>query len=239
MEELTVQKERWLTKRANIPIRYQGWTKERIVNDMGKFPQAIDSWIDAVLTGEVIKSPGTAGTTGLGLLFDGGPGLGKTTHAVVAAMELIRRMPDDDVSLRKLFHIRAADFGEGFIPVYYTTFPEFLSLKKKAFDAEPDEKRAINGFIEGLHGRSNDDGKNVRILVLDDLGKEFGSQYNDTSFDELLRSRYDKGLPTIITTNVLRELWSTQYSEAMGSFAYEAFSHVKLSNADLRKRKNV
>ena len=34
------------------------------------------------------------------------------------------------------------------------------------------------------------------------LGKEYGSKYDDSSFDEILRLRYDKSLPTIVTTNV-------------------------------------
>jgi DNA replication protein DnaC len=78
---------------------------------------------------------------------------------------------------------------------------------------------------------------NVRVLVLDDLGKEYGSKYDDYSFDDILRSRYDKGLPTIVTTNKSREAWGTAYSEAMGSFAHEAFVRVKLVGEDLRKTK--
>ena len=103
------------------------------------------------------------------------------------------------------------------------------------FDAEADERRELHREMEGFHGRAKEDWLNVRILVLDDLGKEYGSKYDDYSFDELLRARYDKGLPTIVTTNKMREVWGTQYSEAMGSFAHEAFRRVKLVGEDLRK----
>ena len=90
--------------------------------------------------------------------------------------------------------------------------------------------------MDGFHGRAKEDWLNVRVLVIDDLGKEYkGAGYNDASFDEVLRSRYDKGLPTIITTNVPRENWAAHYGEAMGSFAYEAFNRVEITGKDLRK----
>jgi DNA replication protein DnaC len=114
------------------------------------------------------------------------------------------------------------------------TYPEFLSRKKSTFDADGEDKREMNYEIDGLHGRSKFDWLNVRILVIDDLGKEYGSKYDDTSFDEILRLRYDKGLPTIVTTNVRLENWEGKYGEAMGSFANEAFVRVPIIGADMR-----
>ena len=70
--------------------------------------------------------------------------------------------------------------------------------------------------------------------MIDDLGKEYGSKYDDTSFDEILRLRYDKALPTIVTTNVRLENWEAEYREAMASFAQEAFIRVPIVGADLR-----
>ena len=236
MTEITPLKRYWLEKSANIPVRYQGWTKDKIVESSGKFPAEIDEWLEEMLSGQVIKNPGGLGSTGVGLLFDGGPGEGKTTHAVVAALEFIRRLPTDDEEARKILHASQTDYGRSFRAVYFLTFPEFLAIKKQSFDAEADERRETNRIIDGFHGRAKEDWLNVRLLVVDDLGKENGSKYDDTSFDELLRSRYDKGLPTIITTNVMREDWAIQYSEAMGSFAYEAFHRVRIANKDLRKR---
>lgn len=227
----------WLEKSSNIPIRYAGWDKERIIQSSGKFPVEIDDWLDSMLAGDVIKNPGGLGATGVGLLFDGGPGEGKTTHAVVAAAEFILRLPDEPEEAAKILHAKPSDFGRQFRAVHFLTFPEFLSIKKASFDAEGEERRELNRVIEGFHGRAKEDWLNVRLLVIDDLGKENGSRYNDSSFDELLRSRYDKGLPTIITTNVMREDWATQYSEAMGSFAFEAFNRIRIVNKDLRKKK--
>lgn len=235
MSNTDVMKKFWTQKAGNIPVRYQGWTKEAIIKDTGKWPAEIDEWIDLVLEGKIIKNPGGLGTTGVGLLFVGAPGEGKTTHAVVAGLELIRRLPDDDDAIKKIMHVDDKDYGQKFRALRFMTYPEFLHLKKSAFDAEPDERRLIQMQVDGIHGRAKDDQYNVRLLILDDLGKEYGSEYADATFDEILRSRYDKGLPTIITTNVPRENWATQYSEAMGSFAYEAFELIRIQNKDLRK----
>jgi DNA replication protein DnaC len=98
-----------------------------------------------------------------------------------------------------------------------------------------EDKREMSYELDGFHGRCRFDWLNVRVLILDDLGKEYGSKYDDTSFDEILRSRYDKALPTIITTNVSRDKWSAQYGEAMGSFAHEAFHRVAIIGKDLRQ----
>jgi DNA replication protein DnaC len=117
------------------------------------------------------------------------------------------------------------------------TVPDFITRKKAMIDADPDQRREMNYIMEGFHGRAKMDHLNVRVLVLDDLGKELSSDYNVAGFDELLRSRYDKGLPTIVTTNLTREQWGRKYGEAMGSFVYEAFNRVIIGSKDLRRTK--
>lgn len=238
LDNMTSLKRQWLLRNSNIPRRFIGMGPEEIVKKMGSFPEEIEYWLEDVMAGDIIKQLGGLGTTGVGLLFDGGPGLGKTTHAVTALMELIHRLPDDEEQARNVLAMSSTTYGMNARPIYYMTFPEFLSRKKAMFDADPETKQKIFMEIEGLHGRlpESEDHMNVRVLVLDDLGKEYGSEYNDSSFDEILRSRYDKALPTIITTNVVREAWAGQYGEAMGSFAHEAFRRVKITGEDIRKQ---
>jgi DNA replication protein DnaC len=231
---LSPMKRNWLLRTSNIPTRFLGLEPADIVETTGYFPDELTDWIDTVVNGQVIKNIGHIGTTGVGLLFDGLPGLGKTTHAVVAAMEVIRRLPDNIPSIAKTFHISQGDCGTAFRPVQYMTYPEFLSLKKSSFEKDVQDKGFLLDRLDGLHGRSSADWLNVRILILDDLGKEYGSKYDDASFDEILRLRYDKALPTIVTTNVKLENWEANYSEAMASFAQEAFVHVPLIGKDLR-----
>lgn len=236
LSKLGSKQRHWLTRTSNIPSRFYGLEPRDMQEKVGSFPEEVFDWLDLVNEGQIIKAIGGLGTTGVGLLFDGSPGLGKTTHAVVSLMELIRQLPEDDAAMRKILKYQGDNLSMNSRPVYYLTFPEFLTRKKALMDADPDTKKVLYQEMEGFHGRASDDRLNVRVLVLDDLGKEYGSDYNNTSFDEVLRSRYDKGLPTIITTNVDRENWKKQYGEAMASFAFEAFTRVRILGEDLRKK---
>ena len=232
---LSYVKRRWLLSESNIPHRFLGLDPKDVEQRVGTFAPEIEDWVDDVLTGKVIKTIGGLGKTGVGLLFDGAPGLGKTTHAVMSLTELVRALPDDDAKAREILKYKHEDYGVKSRPIYYMTVPDFISRKKAMIDADPDQRREMNYVLDGFHGRSKYDHLNVRVLVLDDLGKELSSDYNVAGFDELLRSRYDKGLPTIVTTNLAREQWGRKYGEAMGSFVYEAFNRVIIGTKDLRR----
>ena len=237
MSELGALKIQWLLRNSNIPRRFIGMDREDLKKYAGSFPEVIDEWLDEVLDKKIIKQIGGIGTTGVGLLFDGAPGLGKTTHAVVTAMEFLRRLPEDAAAAREILGLKESDYGMYSRPIYYMTYPEFLARKKAMFDADPESKKEMFLQMEGFHGRAQEDHLNVRLLVLDDLGKEYkGSGFNDASFDEILRSRYDRALPTIITTNVMRDNWEKQYGQAMGSFAFEAFNQIEIIGEDRRKQ---
>ena len=236
IQSLSYMKRHWLLKGANIPSRFIGMEPEDIVKKTGEWSDEIEDWLDMVSEGKVIKRIGGVGETGVGLLFDGKPGLGKTTHAVVTLMELVRRLPEEDEAIKRVFGYSGDTLGSQARPIYYMQYVDFLARKKAMFEAEPEVRKELQREMDGFHGRAKEDWLNVRVLVIDDLGKEYkGAGYNDASFDEVLRSRYDKGLPTIITTNVPRENWAAHYGEAMGSFAYEAFNRVEITGKDLRK----
>ena len=235
LRTLNFTKRHWLMTESNIPHRFLGMQPADVEERVGVFATEIEDWIEDVLAGKVIKTVGGLGKTGVGLLFDGAPGLGKTTHAVLALTELVRNLPDDPAQSRELLRYSAQDYGIKSRPVYYMTVPDFIYRKKAMIDADPDQRKELGYILEGLHGRSTYDHLNVRVLVLDDLGKELSSDYNVAGFDELLRSRYDKGLPTIVTTNLTREQWGRKYGDAMGSFVYEAFNRVIIGSKDLRR----
>lgn len=210
-------------RRSNIPPRFQGWGRD----DLDKYPGDIAEWIDDVIAGKVIKNPGGLGETGVGLLLYGPPGLGKTTLACVVLQDLIWKInPENGPDVLKL---KGGSLPVAMTPVYYTTYPEMVAFVKKGF-----EDPSIGDKIEGLYGRATDDLLNVRVLVLDDLGKEYQTDFTDATIDEVVRSRYDRGLPTIITTNVPLRKWGTQYGSAMGSFANEAFWEIPMTGRDRR-----
>jgi DNA replication protein DnaC len=78
----------------------------------------------------------------------------------------------------------------------------------------------------------------IDFLLLDDVGKEHrtNTQFAEDEFDFLVRLRYDRAKPTIMTSNTPLEKWTTQYSSAMESFIHEAAPPVEMAALDYRKR---
>jgi DNA replication protein DnaC len=233
--KLSPNKRHWIARNSNIPLRFYGRDFDDIRKEANQTHPEIERWVDDALAGDIICKPGGLLTTGVGLLIDGPPGRGKTTIGVTAAMEFVRRLPEDDVEVRKLIHMsNPSDYDMNLRMIYYITATDFIARKKGLFEDDSEARAENQSKVDGLHGRSRNDRYNVRILVFDDAGKEQGSSYDSVSVEELLRSRYDAGLPTILTTNRSRDDWSDRYGKAMASFVYEAFRPVTLEGEDLR-----
>ena len=111
INQLSALKKHWLLRTSNIPRRFLGLEPQDIIDRAGEFPSEVSTWIDDAVGGHVIKQVGSIGINGVGLLFDGGPGIGKTTHAVVAAMEFVRRLPSDDAEAAKILGLSISDYG--------------------------------------------------------------------------------------------------------------------------------
>jgi DNA replication protein DnaC len=167
--------------------------------DNAKAVALVQQWVDTVRSGGVIKSPGSP-SSGVGMALVGLPGHGKTTLASVALQELIRTMP---ISSNQ--------------PGLFMDYPKFLRLEKESW-SDDDAKE----LIRKIYGDVKD---SIPIFILDDLGKEYRTQsdWSEKIFDAVLRSRFNAGLPTIVTTNVKFSKWRATYGEAMESFANEAF----------------
>lgn len=197
--------------KAGLPMKTIGMEFSDL--DNAEAVRVAKVWVDTVLAGGVIKSPGSP-SSGLGLLLVGLPGHGKTTLASVALQELIRTMPFDTET-----------------PGMFMDYPKFLRMEKESW-ADDDVKEKI----KEIYGDSR---HSIPLFVLDDLGKEYRTQsgWSENMFDALLRSRFNAGLPTIITTNVKTSKWRVTYGEAMESFAHEAFMWVDIESEIGDRRK--
>jgi len=206
-----IQKEsptvRHILLKASVPMKTLGMELSDLDNSEAK--DVVQSWVSTVQSGVVIKSPGSP-SSGLGILLLGEPGHGKTTLASVALQSLIRTMQ---------------------IPGIFLDYPKFLRLEKESWGDEEIKERIREIYGDAKHS--------LPILVLDDLGKEHTTQtgWAEDTFDALLRSRFNAGLPTIITSNVPLNKWRRTYGESMESFAHEAFIEVRVESEKGDRRK--
>lgn len=93
-------------------------------------------------------------------------------------------------------------------------------------------------LLDGILGNCETDAYNIRVLVIDDVGNEHKtkSEWQKNMLHHVLRSRFNSGLPTIVTTNIPIANWIGNYGDATYSFAAEAFTLIEIDSAkgDLR-----
>lgn len=224
-DELPARRRTWV-KIASLPPAKVGWTLEDC-KDVPEEPMtAVKKWLSALYKDRIIRAEGRE-TCGLGLMLYGLPGRGKTTVANTLLQEVIRNIDPEVIG-----------FGPGKAvvrPCYFITYNGLLDLKGAIMDDhDNDDELLYNGIL----GEAVDDAYNVRVLVLDDVGKEHASAsgWQKNMLHHVLRTRFNNGLPTILTTNVKLDDWETHYGSATQSFVHEAFMYVNMdTTSDLRK----
>ena len=92
-------------------------------------------------------------------------------------------------------HLAAAIVNESIEkgrPAFYITTPDLLDRLRASFDADSDTP--YDEFFEQM--------KNTPLLALDDLGVQSATPWAKEKLDQLLTSRFNAGLPTVIVTAV-------------------------------------
>lgn len=224
VDKLKIRRKAWL-QAANIPKNRRGWELSDCKEVNPENMKKIKSWVDLVREGNVIRSDSKR--CGYGLLFEGEPGHGKTTLGLAILQDLLKNLPLESFSVEE---------GETLIkPCYFITFNDLLDLKGQTMDEPTEESIRL---LDGILGNCGTDAYNIRVLVIDDVGNEHQtkSQWQKNMLHHVLRSRFNAGLPTIVTTNIFVENWRGVYGDATTSFADEAFLrlHIDSTKGDLR-----
>lgn len=225
VDSLKLGRRSWV-KTAGLPTRRIGWTLDDCVKAPEHVMSGVKRWLKAVVDGKIILNEGGE-HCGRGLMLYGTPGQGKTTVALSLIQEMITTLP------LETFTPSAANVLVR--PCYFTTYSNLLVLKGELMDDYYDESRKL--LYDGILGEAKDDAYNVRVLVIDDIGKEHTtlSGWQSNMLHHILRTRFDNGLPTIVTTNIERDDWSDIYGDATGSFIKESFIYLAFeSKTDLR-----
>lgn len=161
--------------------------------------------------------------TGLGLLIAGPPGRGKSLAAAVVLNE-----------------VRALGSNG-----YFTTFVAYVKRLQTLMElrdawAKLGDQDAYDEW-QGIRNILKDQRNKLPLVVVDDVGKEHTTttRFAEDEFDFLLRRRFDKGLPSVITSNLAPERWAKTYNDSMGSFIYEAFVIIEVADRDDHRRPGV
>ena len=77
------------------------------------------------------------------------------------------------------------------------------------------------------------------LLVIDDLGTEFGSAFSLSCIYNVINSRLNDGLPTFITTNLTGESIKTRYDLRIYSRLFNEYKTIRLMGGDVRGAKHV
>jgi DNA replication protein DnaC len=90
----------------------------------------------------------------------------------------------------KLASIIANELAKNGQPVLFSTVPELLDDIRESYGKEGVSTQQVTSSV-----------KNAEVLVLDDLGTERMTAWTSEQLYLIINNRYNKALPTIITTN--------------------------------------
>lgn len=80
---------------------------------------------------------------------------------------------------------------------------------------------------------------NTDLLVLDDLGSEFSSKFYESALYNIINSRINLGLPTIISSNLSTEELQKNYNDRIISRIFGMFTTLMFVGKDVRQIKRL
>ena len=109
-----------------------------------------------------------------------------------------------------------------------TTFVEYIDKYTRVWSSKNSEEK--EAFEDELYTYY----KSVEFLVLEELGKEIDSKVAAPILEDLLRYREDKGLVTILCTNLNTKTLSERYGESCMSLLKGNTIPVTIQSKDVR-----
>lgn len=143
------------------------------------------------------------------LLFWGEPGLGKTFLSTCIAKELIETSHS---------------------VIYETAYKTFSMLEELKFKKTDNEDK-LRFKVEKLYS--------CDLLILDDLGSEFSTQYTTASLFDIINSRLISGKKTVINTNLSMSELEKKYGERVVSRLFGHYQVLNFIGSDIRIDKSV
>ena len=156
------------------------------------------------------------------------------------AIEYIANIPDNFENCRGLYLYGSNGTGKSFIAsviikeayrrrysAYRVTFANYIGSYTRLWSSKDlAEKEELEADLYRY--------KAAEFLALEEVGKEIESSVTAPILEDLIRYREDKGLPTIICTNLRMKNLQGQYGESVYSLLMGNTTPVKIEGKDQR-----
>ena len=167
-----------MVRQFKVPKRFRGKTFDNyeVTEDNKKLYKTVKDYVDNFE--ERYKN-------GNWLMLVGGFGLGKTHLALAAGIEILKYFAKEEVkgNMNTVYSGRPK--------VKFVSSSELVQSIRDSYDSDQlNELDLMNGY------------KNTKLLIIDDLGTEKASEWQQEKMYIILDYRYRELLPTIITTNL-------------------------------------
>lgn len=199
---------------ANVPARLHGADWDDFDQTQGF--KLVHNWADRY-PGRWLPPTAAPAETGMGLLLHGDTGVGKTTSAALAVKQAV------------VAHDHEAWFVSASSLAFMNSQQMSISTAMRKTDALSEV--LIDDF-EMITRRLVRARNRYMLLVIDDYGREneSASQWQQDLIEGLVRERFNRGLPTIITTNLSPEQIEGRFGRPWVSFMTEAFAFIDFLN---------
>ncbi|MBE6877138.1 MAG: DNA replication protein DnaC [Ruminococcus sp.] len=115
--------------------------------------------------------------------------------------------------------------GQGYQVIYDSACDLFSRIEQEHFQREKPEVSTLESVL------------NAELLVLDDLGTEFQTSFTDSVVYNIINTRINRSLPTIITANMSSDAMADMYSPRIVSRLFAVYKPMQFIGEDIRMMK--
>ena len=115
--------------------------------------------------------------------------------------------------------------NKGFRVLYCTAQDILRKIERVHFSRTMEEDETLQAVL------------GADLLILDDLGAEYNTQFNVATVYNIINSRINYGRPTIISSNLSSQELEERYSQRVVSRLLTQYTYLRFIGEDVRQKK--